>query len=144
MEKKQLLFVTHRDADLAEGVSYAIELARAMDEDIMLLFVQKRHNLIGKLENLMTAAVFAEAGEHDTARQIAMENSPGGEEIFKNEIDAVVKKCQQEGIRVKVHTSPLDAIAGIRKFLKEHWTVDKVVLSPAITAAGNVTSTVCL
>jgi ribosomal protein L31E len=34
----------------------------------------------------------------------------------------------------------LDAISGIRKFLKEHTGIDKVVLSPAITEAGNVTS----
>ena len=140
MEKRQLLFVTHRDDNLAEGVSYAIELAKAMDEDIMLLFVQKQSNLIGKLENLMTAVAFAEAGEHNTARQIAAEDSRGGEEVYNKELDAVVKKCLHEGIHVSVHTSALDALSGIRNFLKEHWAIDKVVLSPAITAAGNVTS----
>ena len=140
MEKRQLLFVTHRDDNLAEGVSYAIELAKAMDEDIMLLIVQKRSNLIGKLENLMTAVTFAEAGEHDTARQIATEDSRGMEEAYNNELDAVVKKCLYEGIHVRVHTSSLDTISGIRNFLKEHRAIDKVVLSPAITAAGNITS----
>ena len=70
MEKRQLLFVTHRDDNLAEGVSYAIELAKAMDEDIMLLIVQKHPNLIGKLENLMTAVAFAEAGEFETAKKL--------------------------------------------------------------------------
>lgn len=140
MDKRQLLFVTHRDDNLAEGVSYAIELARAMGEDIMLLFVQKRHKLIGKLENLMTAVTFAEAGEHNTASQIATGDSRGVEEVCNKEIDAVVKKCLQEGIHVNVHTSALDAISGTKKLLREHRAIDKVVLSPAITAAGNVNS----
>lgn len=140
MEKRQLLFVTHRDDNLTEGVSYAIELAKAMDEDIMLLFVQKQSNLMGKLENLMTAVTFAEAGEHNTARQIATEASRGMEDVYTNELDAVVKKCLSEGIHVRVYTSPLDTLSGIRKFLTEHWAIDKVVLSPAITAAGDITS----
>jgi hypothetical protein len=140
MYKRQLLFVTHRDDNLAEGVSYAIELAKAMDEDIILLFVQKRSNLIVNVENLMTAVTFAEAGGHITARQIATEDSRGVEEVYSKELDAVVKKCLHEGIHVSVHTSALDAISGTRKLLRERRGIDKVVWSPAITAAGDITS----
>jgi hypothetical protein len=140
INKRQLLFVTHRDDNLAEGVAYAIELAKAMDEDIMLLFVQKRSNLNSKLENLMTAVTFAEAGEHDTAHRIATEDSRSIDEVCDKEVNDIVKKCHQEGIHVSVHTSTLDAISGIRFILKEHWGIDKVVLSPAVTAAGNLSS----
>jgi hypothetical protein len=137
MEKRHLLFVTHRDADLTEGVSYAVELAKTMNEDIMLLFVQKRSGLIGKVEDLMTAVAFAEAGDRDTARWIASGNS---REVKEVELDAVVSECFLKGIHLSVHMSELDAISGTRKFLKEHRSIDKVVLSPAITAAGNVSS----
>ncbi len=140
MNKRQLLFVTHRDDNLTEGVAYAIELAKAMDEDIMLLFVQKRSNLNSKLENLMTAVTFAEAGEHDTARQVATEDSRCMDEVYDKEVDAIVTKCLHEGIHVNVLTSRLDAIAGIRFILKEYWGIDKVVLSPSITAAGNLSA----
>jgi len=140
MGKRQLLFVTYRDENLEEGVSYAIELAKAMYEDMTLLFVKKQSNLMDKLENLMTAVTFAEADEHSTARQIMTEDSRGMEEVCKKELDAVMKKCTQEGIQLNVHASGLDAISGIRKFLKEQVGIDKVVLSPAITESGNVTS----
>ncbi len=136
MGKRQLLFVTYRDENLEEGVSYAIELAKAMYEDITLLFVQKQSSLMDKLGNMMTAVSFAEAGEHDTARQIMNEEKG----VYEKEIDAVVRKCLEQGIHANVHATSLNAISGIRKFLKEHSGIDKVVLSPAITEAGNVTS----
>jgi ribosomal protein L31E len=136
MGKRQLLFVTYRDENLEEGVSYAIELAKAMYEDITLLFVQKQSSLMNTLENMMTAVSFAEAGEHDTAKQIMAEEKG----VFEKEVDSVVKKCIQQGIQANVHATSLDAISGIRKFLKEHAGIDKVVLSPTITEAGNVTS----
>jgi hypothetical protein len=140
MGKRQVLFVTHRDDNLAEGVSYAIELAKAINEDIMLLFVQKRSNNIGKLGNLMTAVTFAEAGEHTTSLQIATEDSRGVKEVCDKDLAAVVKKCLREGIHASIHTSVLDAISGTRKLLREYRAIDKVVLSPAITEAGNFTS----
>ena len=138
MGKRQLLFVTYRDENLEEGVSYAIELAKAMYEDITLLFVQKQSSLMDKLGNMMTAVTFAEAGEHDTAQQIMTSQVVKG--VYEKEVDIVVKKCLNEGIQANVHATSLDAISGIRKFLKEHAGIDKVVLSPAITEAGNVTS----
>jgi len=40
MGKRQLLFVTYGDENLEEGASYAIELAKAMYENITLLLVR--------------------------------------------------------------------------------------------------------
>ncbi len=98
MGKRQLLFVTYRDENLEEGVSYAIELAKAMYEDITLLLVQKKANLIQKFETLMTAVTFAEAGEHDTAREI-MSGSPEAAERSKKKLDELMDKCGKEGIK---------------------------------------------
>ncbi len=139
MGKRQLLFVTYRDENLEEGVSYAIELAKAMYEDITLLLVRKKSKLMDKLENLMTAVTFAEADEHDTARQI-MAGSPGAAEESQKKIEKLVQKCANEGIAVKVEDSDQEAVSGIRSYLKNRTGIDKVVLSPAITEAGNVTA----
>lgn len=139
MGKRQLLFVTYRDENLEEGVSYAIELAKAMYEDITLLLVQKKSNLMNKFENFMTAVTFAEAGEHDTARQI-MNGSPEAVERSKKLLTKLIQTCAKEGIAVKVQDTDQDAVSGIRSYLKSHTGIDKVVLSPVITEAGNVTA----
>ncbi len=140
MEKRQLLFVTHHNENMTEGVSYAIELAKAMDEDITILVVQKRTDLNNKFENLMTAATFAESGEHHTAKQIVSEGPRCPDAFPHEELVTVFSKCRQEGVHVNVHTSSLDVMSGIRTFIKKQWGIDKVVLSPAITTAGDITS----
>jgi hypothetical protein len=87
----------------------------------------------------MTAVTFAEAGEHDTARQV-MAGSPDAAERSKKLLAKLTEKCAREGIAVKVEGSDLDAVSGIRAYLKQHTGIDKVVLSPVITEAGNVTA----
>jgi hypothetical protein len=140
MGKRQLLFVTYGDENLEEGVSYAIELAKAMYEDITLLLVQKKSNLMEKLGNLMTAVSFAEADEHETARQIMAGGSPDAQERVQRKLAELADRCKREGIQVDVQHTGLDAVSGIRTFLKGHTGIDKVVLSPVVTEAGNVTA----
>jgi len=140
MGKRQLLFVTYRDANLEEGVSYAIELAKAMYEDITFLLVQKKENFMDKFETLMTAVTFAEAGEADTAREIMANTSASAGARHETLLAGLMDACRKEGIHASVEESSLDAVSGIRAFLKSHTGIDKVVLSPVITEAGNVTS----
>ncbi len=134
MDKRQLLFVTHCTENMTEGVSYAIELAKAMDEDITILLVRKRADLGSKFEELMSAVTFAEAGLCDAAKKIV------SDEVPSQEMAPVLDKCRHEGVRVSVHTSPLDVLSGIRTFLKKQGGVDRIVLSPAVTAAGAITA----
>lgn len=140
MGKRQLLFVTYGDENLEEGVSYAIELAKAMYEDITLLLVQKKNNLIEKLGNLMTAVSFAEADDHETARQIMAGGSQDGHERLERKLAELAERCKREGVQVNVQYTGLDAVSGIRTFLRDHTGIDKVVLSPVVTEAGNVTA----
>lgn len=139
MGKRQLLFVTYRDENLEEGVSYAIELAKAMYEDITLLLVQKKSNLMDKFENLMTAVTFGEAGEHDAARQ-TMAGSSETVERSKKRLEKLIEMCTKEGVAVRIQGTNQDAISGIRSYLKHNTEIDKVVLSPVVTEDGNVTA----
>ncbi len=140
MGKRQLLFVTYHDENLDEGVSYAVELAKAMFEDITLLLVQKKTNIMEKIGNLMTAVSFAEADDHETARQIMAGGSSNGQERVRQKLAELSERCKGEGIQMSVQQTDLDAVSGIRTFLKSHSGIDKVVLSPVMTEAGNVTA----
>ncbi len=176
MGKRQLLFVTYRDENIEEGGAYAIELAKAMYEDITLLLVQKKGSVINRLGNMMAAASFAEEGEQDTAREIMMQgavrenfevnaveniltaaayaeegefdtargivgqSSTDLRKSFEEKLADLTTLCRKEGIDVKVEDSKLDAVAGIKTFLKTHTGIDKVVLSPAVTSDGYVSA----
>jgi predicted amidohydrolase YtcJ len=139
MGKSQLLFVTHVDENIEEGISYAIELAKAMCEDITLLLVRKKNKTRKKLEDLMTAVTFAEADEHDTARRFITDGPQSGPERCEKMLTELVEKCAKEGIHVAVHNIEQDAVSSIRSFLMQHNHVDKVVLSPSVVEAGSVT-----
>jgi len=140
MGKRQLLFVTYGDENFEEGVSYAIELAKAMFEDITLLLVQKKGNLMDKLGNLMTAVSFAEADEHETAREIMNGNGKAGQAACEKKLAELSERCRREGIAVMVERTDQDTVSGIRSFLRNHSGIDKVVLSPVVTEGGNVTA----
>ena len=140
MGKRQLLFVTYRDENLEEGVSYAVELAKAMFEDITLLLVKKKSNLMDRIGDLMTAVSFAEADEHDMAREIMQDGSGSAKGRYEKLLVGLVEKCRREGIQVNVQDTDLSVLSGIRMFLKNHGGIDKVVLSPAVTGSDTVSA----
>jgi hypothetical protein len=101
MGKRQLLFVTYRDENLEEGVSYAIELAKAMYEDITLLLVRKKSNLMDKLGNLMTAVSFAEADDHETAREIMTGESGDAEDRYEKMLASLVAVTGSDNVSAR-------------------------------------------
>jgi hypothetical protein len=134
--RKQLLFVTYQDKDFDEGLPYAMDLARAMNEDLTILMTHKK-SLLKKFEDLMTSVTFAEAGEHETAREILLEKTDNG---YEKKLNLLMEQCQNAGIITRVYKVGLDAMSAIKDFLKEKNTVDMVLLSPSITDNGNITS----
>ena len=140
MGKRQLLFVTYGDENLEEGASYAIELAKAMYEDITLLLVRKKSGVMEKLGDLMTAVSFAEEGRHDMARQIMAGGPAGSRALCEKKLAGFVERCNRENIQARIQKTDLDPVSGIRSFLKNNAGIDKVVLGPAITETGNVTA----
>ena len=59
MKGKELLFVTYHDEKSDEGLSYAIELAKTMNDKVGILLLYKR-KVLEKFEDMMTAVTFAE------------------------------------------------------------------------------------
>jgi hypothetical protein len=140
MNKRQLLFITYQDEHVDEGISYAIELAKAMFEDIIVLLVQKKETLRSKFDDLMMGVTFAEAGEHETARDIisgAGRNLPAR---LTGKITEMVLQSSKAGVQLEVHNTDKDVVSGIRSFLKGRIGIDKVVISPAVTESEMLTT----
>jgi hypothetical protein len=140
MNKRQLLFVTYQDEHVDEGISYAIELAKAMLEDIVILLVQKKDSLKEKFDDLMTSVSFAEAGEHETAREIVAGEGRDLPAILNNKITEMVLQSSKSGVHLEVQNTDKDVVSGIRSYLKEQNAIDKVVLSPAVTESEMLTT----
>jgi hypothetical protein len=140
MNKRQLLFVTYQDEHIDEGISYTIELAKAMLEDIVVLLVRKKDSLKEQFEDIMAGVTFAEAGEHETARRIVS----GKERVLAAGMDGKITEMivasSKAGVHLDVQHTDSDVVSGIRSYLKGNTVVDKVVLSPAVTE-GEVLTT---
>jgi hypothetical protein len=138
--KGQLLFVTYGDENLDEGISYVIELAKAMYEDIVMLLVRKKDSISRKLEDVMASVAFAEAGEHETAKEMATR------EIDKEPLDYSIKvtelahQANRAGVRLSAENRDRDLIPAIRSYVKQHTRVNKVVLSPTVTESEILTT----
>ncbi|MBI4690881.1 MAG: hypothetical protein HY754_11560 [Nitrospirae bacterium] len=134
--KKNLLFVSaYNDEGCGEGLSYAIDLAKVMNEGIAILLIYKK-NLMKRVEDVMAAIAFAEAGEHETAREIAGNKAACSDET----INFFTKKCRDSGVEVSVQIAAMDMVPAVKDFLGGKKGIDMVLLSPSVTNNGNVTS----
>lgn len=140
MSRKQLLFVTYQDNGLYEGLSYAIDLAKAMAEDIVMLLVRKRDTLSQRFEDLMVGAAFAEEGEHETAIRLAGPENGSEKAKLNGTFTEMVLKASKEGVHLSAESTDKDVLAGVRNFVKHNSDVDKVVLSPSVTEGEVLTS----
>jgi|Deesub1362A_J573_1020465.scaffolds.fasta_scaffold00093_111 hypothetical protein len=138
MKEKEILFVTYMDETLEEGLSYAIYLASMLGQKLRILLINKRN--IGEMfEDLMTAITFAEANEHETARQVMSGSARSGKDTAA--VHAYLQeRCNGAGIRASIHTGLMDTVSAVKDLLKEKSRIDMVLLSPNVTRSGNILS----
>jgi hypothetical protein len=132
MRKKELLFVTYYDENFGEGLPYAFNLAKMLNEGITILLIYKK-KIAKKFENLMTAITFAEANELKTARQIMKEGYIEDEKIV-----SLLKKVNKEEINVDFCAKDGDLLPAIKNFLRQRTAIDMVLLSPSVSNNGQV------
>ncbi|OGW25714.1 MAG: hypothetical protein A2X59_08340 [Nitrospirae bacterium GWC2_42_7] len=135
--KQSLLFMTYEDDDFDEGLSYALDLAKMMDRGIAILLVHKK-KLSRKFEDLMTAITFAQANEHETARQII--SGQVSEDNGTDQQNVLREKCDSSGVSTKIYNALDDTSAALNNFLKNNKGIDMVLLSPSITDNGNLSA----
>ncbi len=139
MKEKQLLFVTYHDENMDEGLSYAIELAKTMNDSLEVLLIYKR-KVMDKIEDVMTAITFAEADMPKTAREMISDDYRKKNEDYEKKTGLLKETCARSGIAVNISTSAADTVSAIKNILRQNTRVDMVLLSPSITNDGNVTS----
>lgn len=139
MSKRQLLFVTYLDDNIQEGFAYALDLAKALQEDMVLLLIPKKESFSDRFEQMMASASFAEEGEHESAREIMMSGLGG---VFDpKKLTEMVIEASKAGVHLSSEKGEEeDVVAGIRSSLKRHAGIDKVVLSPSITESEMLTT----
>ncbi|MCL4492742.1 MAG: hypothetical protein M1510_12755 [Nitrospirae bacterium] len=139
MKGKQLLFVTYHDENFGEGLSYAVDLAKTMDDGIEILMIFKRR-VFEKLEDMMTAIPYAEAGEHKTARELINEDYKKKDEDYESKLSEIKEKCNQSGVAVNISTAATDTVTAVKNMLRQNTKIDMVLLSPSVTNDNNITS----
>lgn len=140
MGKKQLLFVTYHDENLEAGLSYALDLAKTMNEDISILMIYRRKKALEKLEDYMAAVAFAEEGEFKTARDLITDDLKKRNESFEKKADLLIQRCMQSGIAANVGTTAMDVVSAVKNILRQNIKIDMVLLSPEVTDSGNITA----
>jgi hypothetical protein len=139
MKGKQLLFVTYHDEKSEEGLSYAVDLARTMNDGVGILLIYKR-KVLDEFEDMMTAVTFAESNEHKTARELISDDLKAKNEDLEKKMAQMMEKCRNAGIPAEVSTAAMDAVSAIKNILRENPKIDLVLLSPSITNDGHITA----
>jgi hypothetical protein len=131
--KKQILFVTNQNDNIQDALSYSVDLAKAMDEVIIVLIVSRK-KLLGKFNSVMAAVTFAEADDHKTARDIVAEDNA------QTSVEDRLKEFKDAGVSINVLKSTKGAVPAVTDLLKQKNNVDMVLLSPGITGNGEVSA----
>ncbi len=135
---RDLLFVTYQNKDWEVGLPYAIDLAKTLNKGISILLLHQK-KLAKGFESLMAAVTFAEAYEHETAREIMRESETENTEDTRIPT-LLAKKCRECGVPADVHTEEHDVFSSVRNFLKEKTSIDMVVLSPSVTDSKDISA----
>lgn len=135
--KKKLMFVTYLDEHPEEGLSYVLDLAKVMNEDLTVFLLRKRR-FARQAEDLMTSVAFAEANEPEAARE-ALSGSQKTGEYTDEKLVGIFGKCKESGVGVEVYSSREDAVSAIEEFFRHRNGIDIILFGPNIIDHSKLT-----
>jgi hypothetical protein len=135
--KKKMLFVTYLDKHPEEGFSYVIQLAKVMNEDLMVFLLQGKR-LSRNSDELVSADALTEAVEVETeGRVITM--GPQETPETEKKLAGLVYKCKKSGIKVDLYSLRSDVVSAIEEYFRHKNGIDIVLLGPNITEHSHIT-----
>jgi len=133
MIKEKLLFVTKGGEKCDEGFSYVLELAKSLNAGIELLMIYGK-GVMDKYEDVMAAVAFAEAGDHETVRELMNSQQAALKDVAGKKIKELTEKCRETSIELGYQTASEEPINAIKNFLKNRPSINMVLLSPNLSA----------
>jgi hypothetical protein len=132
MSRRQLLFVTYYDEHFGEGLPYACELAKLLNEGVSILLIYKR-KFLERFANQMANITFAEANENKLAKELIGEYG-----LKDKKISDTLEKFKHGDINVDVCFETESIESEIESFLRKKTFVDMILLSPNVVNNGKM------
>jgi L-lactate utilization protein LutB len=139
MKMRELLFVTYHDESFEEGLSYAIDLAKVMNDAISLLMIYQR-KVMEKAGDVTTVVSFAETDEVKTSREMIKEDYERKKKSYEERLKQLMEKCREAGVPVDISTAATDAVSAVKNLLRQNTSIDMVLLSPNITKDKHISA----
>ncbi len=130
--KEKLLFVTKGGADCDNGFTYILELAKTLNAGIAVLLVYNKRTM-ETYEDVMAAVAFAEAGDHETVKELMHKQEKEIKEIEDRKARELTERCREVFVDLTYQTAVGDPITAIKDFLKNKPNIDMILLSPNLS-----------
>lgn len=130
--RERLLFVTKGGDNFEEGFSYVVELAKTLKAGVSVLMVYDKRPM-DAYEDLMSAAVFAQAGEFKTAKDILQEQENALKTEADNKLKGLSEKYREISNDLNYQIFIGDVLSSIKEFLKNKTNIDMVLISPSLS-----------
>jgi len=130
-----MLFVTYLDENPEAGFSYVLELAKVMNEDLMVFLLREKRLSGNSYESAEADGIRAGAEIEGEAVGADPHNAPETEK----KLAGLVYKCKKSGIKVDLYSMSSDAVSAIEDYFRHKNGIDIVLLGPNITEHGHIT-----
>jgi hypothetical protein len=137
MNTKRLLFVTYHDDTSNEGISYALDLAKTMNDSVEVVLIYKR-KVLERFEDMMTVVTYAEANDHKTARELISEDYRRQNGDYEKHVALLKEMGLRKGVNVEVSTAAMDTLSAVRNLLRQNSRIDMVLVGPTIAEEGSL------
>ena len=125
MGKRNLLFVFYPEEKFDSLLSYAIDLAKARNENLCILMVNKSNTP-------------ASSNGHEMAKKINIGDEKAEE--YTESVRVIVDECKKFGVQVNIFTVMADPVSAIENFLKQKGGIGMVLLGPRLGMSENITT----